>query len=401
MIKNVIIVCDYAYVEGGASKVAIQTALALDKYTDYNVFFFAGNGVPCDQLQKSSITVHSLNMYDLLSNPNKIDASLKGIYNEKVGNKFKELLLTLNLSETIVHIHSWTKVLTSSIFKVCNELNVKTFLTIHDFFLTCPNGACYNFVEKVTCAKRPLSFECVKCNCDSRKYVHKLWRCIRQCVQNSIIKNFYNLNYIYISEFQRKQMKKRNPLIKNEFLLNNVIDYGNDFLVRCNQNEYFLFMGRVCKEKGIDLFCKAVQTAGVSGLVIGDGPLLPEMKKEFPNIKFVGWQEKEQINEWLNKTRAFVFTSLLYEGSPLSIPEVQAHGIPCIVTSGNAGTDNVINNVNGLIVNANVEDISNGIEMLKDDNVIKNMSENTSRNFDYSLGSERMYIKKLTDIYEK
>lgn len=401
MIKNVIIVCDYAYVEGGASKVAIQTALALDKYTDYNVFFFAGNGVPCDQLQKSSITVHSLNMYDLLSNPNKIDASLKGIYNEKVGNKFKELLLTLNLSETIVHIHSWTKVLTSSIFKVCNELNVKTFLTIHDFFLTCPNGACYNFVEKVTCAKHPLSFECVKCNCDSRKYVHKLWRCIRQCVQNSIIKNFYNLNYIYISEFQRKQMKKRNPLIKNEFLLNNVIDYGNDFLVRCNQNEYFLFMGRVCKEKGIDLFCKAVQTAGVSGLVIGDGPLLPEMKKEFPNIKFVGWQEKEQINEWLNKTRAFVFTSLLYEGSPLSIPEVQAHGIPCIVTSGNAGTDNVINNVNGLIVNANVEDISNGIEMLKDDNVIKNMSENTSTNFDYSLGSERMYIKKLTDIYEK
>ena len=42
MLKNVIVVCDYAYVEGGAAKVAIQTALALSRETNLNVYFFAG-----------------------------------------------------------------------------------------------------------------------------------------------------------------------------------------------------------------------------------------------------------------------------------------------------------------------------------------------------------------------
>ena len=36
-VKNVVIACDYAYVEGGAAKVAIQTAVLLSWQTDYNV----------------------------------------------------------------------------------------------------------------------------------------------------------------------------------------------------------------------------------------------------------------------------------------------------------------------------------------------------------------------------
>ena len=39
MIKNIIIICDYAYIEGGASKVAIQTALALSRQTNLKIFF--------------------------------------------------------------------------------------------------------------------------------------------------------------------------------------------------------------------------------------------------------------------------------------------------------------------------------------------------------------------------
>ena len=58
-------------------------------------------------------------------------------------------------------------------------------------------------------------------------------------------------------------MKKRYSNIKNTFILQNVIDFGNDFKVACDQNNYFLFMGRVCKEKGIDLQ-NALKTHGTS-----------------------------------------------------------------------------------------------------------------------------------------
>ena len=39
MIKNVIIACDYAFYQGGEANVAIETAIALAKYSDYNIYF--------------------------------------------------------------------------------------------------------------------------------------------------------------------------------------------------------------------------------------------------------------------------------------------------------------------------------------------------------------------------
>ena len=179
-IKNIVIVCDYAFFEGGAANVAIQSVLAFAQYTNLNVFCFAGNGEPCEQLKNSAAHVISLGMPDLLNNRNRVDAFVKGIYNRKAEKEFKKILVKLDRKETIVHIHTWTKVLSSAVFKVCEELDFKTYLTIHEYFLACPNGACYNYVEQKICELFPLSISCLKCNCDARNYAQKLWRCVRQ-----------------------------------------------------------------------------------------------------------------------------------------------------------------------------------------------------------------------------
>ena len=36
-VKNIVVACDYAYVEGGASRVAIRTAVLLSRQTGYRV----------------------------------------------------------------------------------------------------------------------------------------------------------------------------------------------------------------------------------------------------------------------------------------------------------------------------------------------------------------------------
>ena len=55
-IRNVVIACDYAYIEGGAAKVAIQTAVLLSRLTDYNVYFIGGSGEACKELGESKAT---------------------------------------------------------------------------------------------------------------------------------------------------------------------------------------------------------------------------------------------------------------------------------------------------------------------------------------------------------
>lgn len=398
-LKNIVIVCDYAFFEGGAANVAIQSALAFSKYTDLNIYCFAGNGDPCEQLLNSRVKIIALKMPDLLGNNNKIDAFIKGIYNNKSAEQLKKLLSSLNREETIVHVHTWTKVLSSSIFKVCNELQFKTYLTIHEYFLACPNGACYNYVNHNICELPPLSKECIKCNCDARSYPQKLWRCVRQKKQNKILSEFKDLNYIFISSFQEKQLLKRTNLIKHKFLVKNPINVGERMHIKAEENNVYIYIGRLSGEKGPNLFCEAITKSNVNGVVIGDGILANELKCKYPNIKFTGWLNKTQINKWLDITRVLIFPTLWYEGSPLTVPEVLAHGIPCIVTNCSSATDDISNGVNGEIVEPNVENIIMAINRCKNNDYVKKLSKNAENMFSEDRGSQKSYVENMLKVY--
>lgn len=398
-LKNIVIVCDYAFFEGGAANVAMQSVLAFAKHTDLNVYCFAGCGEPCDLLKESRAKVIALGMPDLLDNKNKLDAFIKGIYNKKSGEELKKLLSKLDREETIVHIHTWTKVLSSSVFKVCEELKFKTFLTIHEYFLACPNGACYNYVDQHICEKSPMSLECIKCNCDARNYPQKLWRCVRQTKQNKVIRHFKNLNYVFISPYQEKQLLRRIPDVKNKYLVKNPINVGERMCLNPEKNSEFIYIGRLSAEKGPQLFCEAITKAGVKGVVMGTGLLADELKSRYPNIEFTGWQNKQQINERLKKTRVLIFPTLWYEGSPLTTPEVQAHGIPCIVTDCSSAVDDIVHGENGEIVKPNVTDMAEAIERFKDDDYVRRLSKNTYQMFNENRGSEKWYVDNLLKIY--
>ena len=141
-IKNVVVACDYAYVEGGAAKMAINTAILLSRNPGLRVVFLGGCGEPSLELRDSAVTCILFRLPDLLQNPNKADAFIHGIYNGNVYRKAKEFLQTLDPEETVLHVHTWTKVLTSAVFRAAHDCGIRIFLTIHDYFLACPNGGC-------------------------------------------------------------------------------------------------------------------------------------------------------------------------------------------------------------------------------------------------------------------
>ena len=112
-IKNIVIINDFNYIQGGASKVAIETAKVLANEKDLNVYFFYAVHQNTNII--NNVKYICTNQNEALKEKNKFIGSINGIYNKSAKKKLKELLKDLNPDDTILHIHGWTKALSSSV----------------------------------------------------------------------------------------------------------------------------------------------------------------------------------------------------------------------------------------------------------------------------------------------
>ena len=172
-IKNIIVVCDFANITGGAERVAITSAVSLAE-TGSNVVMFTGKGPVCNELKNSNVHVICLNQEEAIKDSNRLRGIVRGIYNHSAQHEIEKLLKEYDPNDTVIHMHGWSKVLSSSIFIPIKRMGFKVIVTMHDYFLQCPNGCCYDFQKKEICEKKAMSIDCVLCNCDKRSYIYKL-----------------------------------------------------------------------------------------------------------------------------------------------------------------------------------------------------------------------------------
>lgn len=350
-VKSVVVVNDFDYVEGGAAKVAMMTAEALVN-AGYNTYLFSAVK-KMDAPKIVGVKYVSTGQYPSLSDPNKIRGALNGLYNFKAAKQLRKLLETLDCETTIVHVHTWTKALSSCVWNVAYSLHVPVYLTCHDYFSVCPNGGFFDYKRTRICHRKPLSLACLTCNCDSRNYAIKLYRFLRSFVQNKMVNIFKKTaKFISISDFSENVLKKYFPANVEFVRVVNPIDSVKMVEKICFQNnEYFLYVGRLSKEKGCEHFCRALADLRLKGVVVGDGPESDRLRKEYANddIQFVGWKTRNEVFEYMKKARALVFPSLWYEAAPLTVPEAHSIGLPCIVSGCCAARDYIRNEEDGSV----------------------------------------------------
>lgn len=129
----------------------------------------------------------------------------------------------------------------------------------------------------------------------------------------------------------------------------------------------------------------AEEASDIYFLIIGEGPekfKLIETKKRnsIYNVTFLGFRTKQEIHEYLKQTDCFLLTSF-EEGTPTSILEAMACGLP-IITSNAGGIENIIKDYeNGFVLDTfNVKSYIEKIDLLKNDiNLRKTMYENNKR----------------------
>lgn len=400
---KVILIIDHAFISGGAAKVAISSAKEM-AFRGMDVTILSACGPIDESLLDSGVKVICLGQKDILSEPNRIKAMWQGIWNTKAYYALDNLLKDCNPHLTIVHNHGWTKGLSASVFAATAKHKMKVVSTLHEFFLICPNGGLFNYPKNTICHLTPSSIRCLFCNCDSRSYIHKMWRLVRQIVQNRLVAMNKHLYLFSISDLTEHIYRNKTslPFIKNVRLIrvNNPVELSDGKQADIIHNVQYLFMARLSQEKGIDLFCEAISILGLRGVVVGGGYLLEKYRKKYPNILFTGWKLGKEKEEIICNSKALIFSSYWYECAPLTITEVQSYGLPCIVPDQCAASEKIIDGETGFIFSiGELESLKNAILRLEACN-LQAMQQNIVNSFNPQEYSVKNHVDNLQRAYE-
>ena len=142
-----------------------------------------------------------------------------------------------------------------------------------------------------------------------------------------------------------------------------------------------LYVGRVSREKDLDLLAEAYRRLRDEGLsiqlcIVGHGPYSKEFSEALPEALFTGYLTGNELAAAYASADIFVFPSTTDTFGNVII-EAQASGMPVIVSDSGGPKELVENNQNGLITKSHdVEDLTRAIrELVLDSDRRKHMGD--------------------------
>ena len=137
-----------------------------------------------------------------------------------------------------------------------------------------------------------------------------------------------------------------------------------------------LYVGRVSKEKGLDVIVAATRRVAewklpVRPIFVGDGPYLAEMRQQLPDAIFTGYLRGEDLAVAYASADFFVFPSTTDTFGNVVL-EAHASALPVIVSDVGGPRDLIDDGEDGYITRANdAEEVANRIRRLAEDAILR------------------------------
>lgn len=336
----------------------------------------------------------------------KIKLFFESIFSIKTYREVKKVIKEEKID--IIHVHNTLPLISPSVYYAAFSKRIPVVQTIHNFRLLCP-AATFTINDKICeeCIRDGLS-AALKYKCYRKSFL-QTFSVVAILKIHRILKTYQKVNgYIALTEFNKNKLMN---LIKDEgkiYVKPNFVKCTNDDIYKKRKIEnYFVFIGRLDRLKGIDLIVECWKNIKDSELVvIGDGPFKKELhefiyKNNIQNIKMLGFMKREEAFEIIKYSTAVVIASQCYEGFPLTI--VESFSLKVTVIGGDIGNiSSIINNDNGLLFKYDSkEDLKLKVEMLiNNKDLNEKLNEGAFKNFIENY-TDKINYKCLDNIYSK
>ena len=122
---------------------------------------------------------------------------------------------------------------------------------------------------------------------------------------------------------------------------------------RTGTGDYFLYVGRLSPEKGLEAVLEQWRAIDAPLVVVGDGPQADTLRAIAPaGVEFRGALGAAKIPEVIASARAVLVPSLAFEGAPRVVVEAYAAGVPVLASRSGALPELVEDGESGLLVDA-------------------------------------------------
>lgn len=409
--KRIVLVHNFLSPHGGAERSTYKTYQLL-KQSGYDVYLFGTNMQPYFEPFPHAELFPDYTDYDELSNPlEMVKTVVKPFYNKKAENNFRQFLKIVK--PDLVHFGSIHWHLSPSVIKPCVEMNIPTVMTLRESRHICPAGTLLKgdntYCSEVLCVKHN-ALQAIK---------HK-------CYENNLAKStlvafefaFRQRHKLFhqILHFLCPSQALANLLIANgtdEHIVSVVPNFVDDSWLNQPLSDqpgnYFLYAGRLSREKGVDTLLKslALTDKNFPLKIAGDGPDTVNLKAlastlGLTNTTFMGVVDGESLKPLYRDALATLLPCNWFENFPRSVLESLAMGTGVIGSNIGGIPEMVIHQQTGFLVEpGNINSLANALT-----DCIANKTQFKSYGLQgYSnvqkLYNQNVYLAKTLATYEK
>lgn len=405
---KVLLINNVHYRRGGADIVYLNTGEMLGSM-GHDVYYFSQKN------ENNEFVNHQNRMYFIESIDyfkqtiiKKILLIPRFIYSREVYNKL--IALIKQYKPDVAHIHLYKGSLSLSILHALKKNNIPVLLTLHDYGLICAHNLMLDSKNTVCekCIKYgPLSCIINKCNRNN------IYLSAISMIEYVVHKYWFNYNKYFdiivaVSRFGRDIHNRADVFkdgVRHLYNFFPKIQMNEELLLRGN---YYLFYGRLSKEKGVKTLINAwVKKKRKSLLkIVGDGPDIEDLKRLSGNdhdIEFLGYKCGDELKKIIMNASFVIVPSEWYENNPLTIVESMSSSKPVIGTKIGGIPELINHGENGYLYN--VKDVDQLSEIISYSECLSNdkyfeLAKN-ARQFAVKTFDEVSHYKELMSLYNE
>jgi glycosyltransferase involved in cell wall biosynthesis len=276
-------------------------------------------------------------------------ATARMFYSVEAATRFRRQLAVFR--PQVVHVHGIHRQLSPSILLEARRAGTPVVQTLHDFHPVCPSDVLL----------RGGSLVCVPPQCRGRNLLPCV---VHRCVRASVAASAVSAAELFWRRWVIGRADLVALFIAPSHFLADVIRSGGwsrppiavlpnavPEVVPSAPGEYFLYAGRLSREKGVATLLAASARAKVPLIVAGDGPQARELRgMASATTRFVGRATASEVAQLLRGCLAAVVPSECAENAPMAVLESMAAGRPLVASRVGGIPEQVRDGIDGILV---------------------------------------------------